>query len=80
MLKYSLGIMVLVILFQVFSKSKNMNLFLPIFFTLLTIVPILLKTDFGLLTIPYIIFLLILWIVFMYKRVRIFARSKSDIY
>lgn len=80
MLKLSLGIMVLVIVIQVLSKSKTMNLFLPIFFTLLTIVPILLKIDFGLLKIPYIIFLLILWIVFTYKRVRIFARSKSDIY
>ena len=64
----SILVMILMILIQVYSKSKKLLLFIPIFFSLLfVLVSIFSSEGLGILTKPYILFLIILWSLLIYK-------------
>ena len=64
----SILVMFLLILIQVNSKSKKLLLFIPIFFSLLFVLASGFSSDgLGTLTKPYIMFLIILWSLLIYK-------------
>lgn len=68
---FSLTVIVLTIIIQISTKSKKILLFIPIFFSSLFIIAIFLNTDFGTITTQYILFLVILWSLFIYKTYRL---------
>lgn len=63
----SMVVIVLVIIIQAIAKSKKILLVFPIFFSLLFLTVIFLNGDFGTITTRYILFLVILWSLFIYK-------------
>jgi len=62
-----IAIFIIFIVIQLLAKSKKVFMFFPIFFLVAVIAALIFNFELGTIIEPYIVFLIILWIIAVYK-------------
>lgn len=60
-------IFIIFIVIQLLAKSKKVFMFFPIFFLVAVIAALIFNFELGTIIEPYIVFLIILWVIAVYK-------------
>ncbi|GEM_PF-3843682 len=62
-----IAIFIIFIVIQLLAKSKKVFMFFPIFFLVAVIAALIFNFELGTIIEPYIVFLIILWVIAVYK-------------